>query len=89
MRGRMVALDGGDDARGLVDIVEVGLALAPAFSIGSADEAIARLGECVVVLQAERDAQDIGRVGLQDDGLAFAVDFQALVGGLAKTDHRG
>ena len=88
MRRRMIALDGGDDARGLVDVVEVALALGPAFRIGSADETVAGLGESVLVLQAESHPKNVGGIRLEDDGLAVAIDFEALIGGLAGTDCR-
>ena len=44
-------------------------------AIGSTDKSVTGLGQCVVVLKAERHAEDVGRVGLKDDGLAFAIEF--------------
>jgi hypothetical protein len=31
------------------------------------------------VLQAQRHAENVGRIGLQDDGFALSVEFEALV----------
>ncbi len=75
----MIALHRDDDARGLVDIVLVGLGFCPSGGIGCTDKAVTRFGHGRLVLQAERDAQDVWRVRLENDRLAFSVDLHTLV----------
>ena len=57
-------------------------------AVGSGSSETATLGNAGgsghgrFALQTQRDAQDIGRIWLQHDGLAFAVEFQPLAGRL-------
>ena len=79
VRGRMVALDGDDHARATGKRRLWSVWFAPARGVGSTDKTVSGRGQRGFALQAERDAQNVGRVGLEDDGLAFAVEFETLV----------
>ena len=75
----MRAFDRYNHPRRLVDIGLLGLSCLPAFRTRRRDEAIARLGHRRIVLQAQRDAQDIRRVGFEHNRLALAIEFEARI----------
>ena len=76
----LVAVHGSHHAIRLVDVGLRRLAGAPSRGGGSGDEAIPRPGQCRFAMEAERYAQNIRRIRLQNNGLALAVEFQALDG---------
>jgi hypothetical protein len=64
----------------LVDVGLRGLSCAPASGGRRGVKSISRRGQGRLVLQAQRDTQNVGRIGLQHNGLAFAVQHKALRG---------
>ena len=90
----MVSIHGGHDSGRLVDIGPFGLARTPAGGRGRGHKAVSRPGQRRLAIQAQSHAQNIGRVRLEDNGLALAVEFQALAWGLdcdrgGGQDHAG
>ena len=67
----MVHGDGHHQARRSVDVSPVALLAAPALIGGSGHEAIAWRGSGRLLEKAEGDADDVGRVGLKNNGAAI------------------
>ena len=73
---RQFAVHGDDHARRAVHVRLCGPARTPASSVRRRYKPVPRRGQRRFPLQAERDAQNVGRVGLQHNRLASAVKFQ-------------
>ena len=80
MRGGQVLVHRGHNSPRMVHVGLRSLGCDPAFSGGLSDDSIPRPSQRRIVLQAQRDAENVGRIRLQHNGLSLAVEFQALAG---------
>ena len=78
LRGRMLALHGGDHPRRLVDVGLRRFGLASSPRRRARQQSRSRARPVRLALQAQRHAQNVRRIGLKDDGLALAVEFEPL-----------
>jgi hypothetical protein len=61
-------------SRRLVNVREVAMLMRPAVGCCACDKTEAGRGECLIFLQTERDANDVGGVRLEHDSAAVVIE---------------